>query len=463
MALRPYQIAAVARVREAIVEFGSTVYVCPTGSGKTLVAGEISRLAASKGSRTLLLVHRRELVRQSIDTLGEACPGMGIGVEAAGWPSMPWYRLQVGMVQSIARRKYVQEPDIVIVDEAHHARAATWTTVLDRWPNAIRIGLTATPERLDGKGLGEHFATMVMGPSIAELVAGNYLAPTRTLTIPVGLSVAGVKKDRHGEYQRGDLAERVTGTVVAAAADAYQRYTPGQPAIFFGIDVAHSQRVCAELRSRGIRAEHVDGSDPQPRRDRIMREFKQGAIQIVCNCDLISEGYDAPACEVVMDSSPTMSITRYLQRAGRMMRPGEGKVGLLLDLAGNAHNLGLPDQERSWSLEDGEVNSRTVAIPKTCERCHTAFHGRRCPHCQLVHQVEMADVDEVSTDLHDAATIVQPPPSPRGRRAELLRLTSQARRAPNRRAALLQIAEDRGYKPGWVNYILRAWETSERA
>ena len=463
MTLRPYQLEAVTRIREAIVEFGSVVYVCPTGSGKTIVAGEISRLAAAKGSRTLLLVHRRELVRQSIDTLGEACPDIGIGVEAAGWPSAPWYRLQVGMVQSIARREYVAEPDVVIIDESHHSRASTWATVLARWPNAARIGLTATPERLDGKGLSEHFATMIVGPSITELVADGHLAPTRTLTIPVGLSVADVKKDKHGEYQQGDLAERVTARVIANAADAYERYAAGKQAIFFGIDIAHSQRVCAELRSRGIRAEHVDGQDPQPRRDRIMREFKQGVIQVVTNCDLISEGYDAPACEVVMDGAPTMSITRYLQRAGRMMRPGEGKVGMLLDLAGNAHNLGLPDQARAWSLEDGEVNTRTaVTVPKTCERCQTSFYGQRCTYCQYERATEEADVDEVSTELHDAATIVQPPPNPRGRRAELMGLLRQARHAPDRREALRKIADDRGYKAGWVSHIMRAWAASER-
>ena len=158
MPLREYQQDAVHELRAAIQRHGSAVYCLPTGGGKTVVAGEIARLAAEKGSRTFFLVHRRELVKQAVDTLLEAVPGVSIGVECPGWPQMPWAPLQVGMVQSVARRQRVAKPDLVIIDEAHHARAKTWETVLGRWPDARRIGLTATPQRLDGKGLGEHFS-----------------------------------------------------------------------------------------------------------------------------------------------------------------------------------------------------------------------------------------------------------------------------------------------------------------
>ena len=136
MPLREYQQEAVHQLRAAIKKYGSAVYVLPTGAGKTVVAGEIARLAAAKGSLTFFLVHRRELVKQAVDTLLEQVPGVSIGVECSGWPKMPWAPLQVGMVQSVARREYVAKPDLVIIDEAHHARAKTWETVLGRWPNA---------------------------------------------------------------------------------------------------------------------------------------------------------------------------------------------------------------------------------------------------------------------------------------------------------------------------------------
>ena len=168
--LRPYQQAAVDGLRDAIRQNGSVVFACPTGSGKSVVAGEIARLATEKGSRTLFLIHRRELVKQLRDTLNEFVPQAQPGIIAAGFPATPWSKLQIASVQSLARREYVHEPNLIIVDEAHHVRAKTWERVLGRWPNAKRIGLTATPMRLDGRGLGAHFESMIVGPTIPELV-----------------------------------------------------------------------------------------------------------------------------------------------------------------------------------------------------------------------------------------------------------------------------------------------------
>ena len=276
MPLRDYQEAAVPDIREAITRYGSAVYVLSTGAGKTVVAGEIARLAGAKGSRTVFLVHRRELVRQAVHTFEEACPGLSIGVEAPGWPAMPWANLQVGTVQTIVRKPYNLKPDLVMIDEAHHVRAKTWEKVLDSYPNAKLVGLTATPERLDGQGLGRHFAQMVMGPTIEDLVDQGYLAPTHTLRIPSSLRLSDVKKDKKGEYRQADVSERITGAVIADAANAYVRYALGKKAIFFGVHTDHSKRVCAALRDLGVRAEHVDGTDSTSRRDRVMQEFSTG-------------------------------------------------------------------------------------------------------------------------------------------------------------------------------------------
>lgn len=466
MSLRDYQVAAVSQLRQAVIRSGSAVYVVPTGSGKTVVAGEIARLAASKGSRTLLLVHRRELVKQAVDTLHEACDGLQVGVEAAGWPSMPWAKLQVGMVQSLVRRDYDLDPALVIIDEAHHARAKTWERVLQRWPRVPRLGLTATPQRLDGKGLGEHFAEMILGPTIPELVKAGWLAPTRTLRLPYELTTSGVKRNRHGEYQQTDLAKRVTSGVIANGVDAYMRYAHGRAAIFFGVHVDHSRRVCAGLRERGVRAEHVDGTDSPARRDRVMNALKTGGLDVVGNCDLISEGFDAPGCEVVIMGAPTRSVTRYLQMAGRAMRPGPDKEALILDLGGSSHELGLPDDVRQWTLEDGEVDERPAmekeAAVRECPSCHTLFYGRHCPHCQ--YEAPLNEVPDVVTELEDARTGRAAPAkrtngrAPRGsRRAEVNRELAMARKAQDPKAAVIAIGKKRGYKPGWAFHILRVW------
>ena len=457
MSLRDYQLQAVDELRDAVNRHHSAVYMLPTGAGKTVVAGEISRLAAAKQTQTVLLVHRRELVRQAVDTLAEACPGLTIGVEAAGWPSIPWATLQVGMVQSISRRKFSINPGIVMVDEAHHARAATWEKVLQRWPKAMLIGLTATPQRLDGQGLDEFFNVMISGPTIPELVDMEFLAPTRTLTLPIALKLAGVRKTKHGEYRQSDLAERVTGSVVAKAADAYLRYAKGRKAIFFGIHIDHSKQVCAALRARGVRAEHVDGTDTMGRRDRVMLEFKAGDVDVVGNCDLISEGYDAPACDAILMGASTNSVTRYLQQAGRAMRYRPGKTALVLDLAGISHDLGLPDDVREWSLESGELDKRGkpngIAPPKVCMRCRTAYRSRQCPMCG--YQAPAAGVEEVETELEEA--MGRQPKGRRGRKASYWQGLAAARKAADPRPVLERMAAEQGYKPGWVGHVLRVW------
>ena len=455
MPLRDYQTAAVGELQAAVNRSRTAVYTLPTGGGKTVVGGELARIAATYDSGTLFLVHRRELVKQAVETLEEYCPGLSIGVEAPGWPSIPWATLQVAMVQSLNRRKHKLPVKLVVVDEAHHVRAKTWENVLARYQHAALVGLTATPERLDGKGLGEFFAELILGPSIPELVERGDLAPCRTLTLPPELKTGGVRLDRNGEYREADLSERITGKVIASAADAYLRYARGKKAIFFGIHRDHSRRVCEALRQRGVRAEHVDGEDTAGRRDKIMGDFKTGGLEVVGNCDLISEGFDAPSCEVIMMGAPTQSVTRYLQQAGRAMRPGPGKTAMILDLAGNSHELGLPDDVREWSLEDGEVGGekkKKRPRPKVCLNCRTAYRTRLCPACGYA--APAAAVEEVETELQDA----RPRPRKSKRtRAEVNRDLAGARHAPNPRRALEEIAERSGYKRGWVHAILRVW------
>ena len=200
----------------------------------------------------------------------------------------------------------------------------------------------------------------------------------------------------------------------------------GQQAIFFGVNRDHSRRVVERLNAEGVKAAHVDGDDHAARRDRIMAEFRDGAIQVVGNCDLISEGFDAPGCSVIMMGSPTLSITRYLQQAGRAMRPGLGKRALILDLSGISHELGLPDEPREWTLEDGEVSERRKdkAKPRECPQCHTMFYGRRCPEC--AYQSPLVEVEETRTDLVEATGR----PEPNGKR-------------PNRRSDLWAELRDR--------------------
>ena len=455
---RDYQLFAVAQLRESIRRHRSAVYVLPTGGGKTLVAGLIAQIVTERGGQVMLVVHRRELVKQAVDTLTKLVPGLALGIEAPGWPSMPWAPLQICMVQSMVRRDHVarMRPNIVIWDEAHHVRAATWERAMSWWPGVPSLGLTATPERLDGKGLGAHFGAMVEGPSIGRLVEDGWLAPCRTLTVPTSLDLAGLTRNRSGGYGSA-IGQRLTAGVIADAADAYARYAAGRQAIFFGVNRDHSRRVVERLQAMGVKAAHVDGNDHSARRDRIMTEFRDGAIQVVGNCDLISEGFDAPGCSVIMMGSPTQSITRYLQQAGRAMRPGPGKRALILDLAGISHELGLPDEPREWTLEDGEVSERrkTEVKPRECPKCHTMFYGRRCPECS--YQSPLPEVEETRTDLVEATGRPEANAKRPNRRSKVWQELAIAKQQPNVRSAVEAIGRRRGYKDGWAGHILNAW------
>ena len=426
-----------------------------------MVAGDIARRVTERDFQALLLVHRRELVRQAIDTLTEMVPGLSIGVEARGWPAMPWAKLQVGMVQTMVRRESVIQPRLIIVDEAHHALAKSWETLVERYPKAWILGLTATPERLDGKGLIKHFRTLVQGPTINQLVDQGYLSKTRTIRLPKDIMLHGVRTNRRGEYNKEDTDQKLDGRIMADTVSAYLNYAAGRRAIFFGITREHSRQVCAALRAAGVAAEHVDGDDSDSRRDRIMAGLKDGGLDVVGNVDLISEGFDAPGCDCILAGAHTSSITRYLQwnRASRIDPRNPDKDALFVDLTGVSHELGLPDEDREWTLEDGEISTRKKTggrTPRTCVACRTSFHGNRCPHCGAEVQSPEPDVINVETELEEATPNKQDP----GPGRTLAREVAMCKHAPDPRAALDAIAKARKYKPGWVNHVLGAWERS---
>ena len=452
---RDYQLADVKKLRLVLRRVRAVVYQLPTGAGKTIVAGYIASLLADRGKRALVLVHRRELVRQFSKTLTQAGLGDQYGIIAAGRVETRWARFQIASVQSINRRETGWlKPNLVIVDEAHHVKAKTWENVLGRFPDTKVLGLTATPGRLDGKPLGDHFDTLVQGPSIGELVEQGDLAPMRVLRPEQGLSTAGVRT-MAGDWNKKDLDERLTDQVIAAGAAAYRRYGAGKRAIFFAVNRRHSKAIVESLSKEGFRAEHIDAETDVRRRDLVLKEFGEGLIQVVSNVDLISEGTDVPECEVIMMGRPTKSVTMYLQQAGRAMRPGKGKTALLLDLAGNSWDLGLPDEERSWDLEGtrqgAAVDKRPVGMrQRCCSACAEVYSSRllACPSCGTEHVLPKPL--EVEAELSEAAPSQG---SPRISRREMKSRLAAVMRRREGYEGLVRIGKDFGYKPGWARFM----------
>ena len=436
LGLRPYQIECIEALRRAYAAGRrAPILMMPTGGGKTIVFAEVARSARAKGRRVVVLVHRRELLRQAAVKLTWA--SVPHGIIAAGFPTSPEEPVQVASVQTLARhREALTDVDLFVIDEGHHARADLWQQVLDSQPNARLLGVTATPARLDGKGLGVEaggvFDALVTGPSMRELIAAGYLAPTRCFVPSRRLDLTGVKS-RAGDYVVSDLVARVDRPEIAG--DAIQRYrlhADHHPAIAYCCDAHHAERTAETFRRAGYRAACVHGRLSAPDRDRFIAGLGASEVEVLTSCDLISEGLDVPSVGTVILLRPTKSLTLYLQQVGRGTRPAPGKQALIvLDHAGNVVSHGLPDQERKWSLsgiEKAKKHSLTVLANGEVVR----------------RQREIAEVDDQLQELSD------------DRLDAVARMSYwQAVHAGLSKAQLRHYARVHGYNPRWVSHILR--------
>ena len=390
LVLRDYQEEVLGRLRDAFKRYRSVILQMPTGSGKTGVAAAVAEGLAKNGRSMLALVHRRELVDQFCETLEQVGLHGRYGVIASGRAPTPWAKFQVASIQTLYRRESLgSTPRYLVVDECHHARAKTWESVLSRFPNSKVLGLTATPSRLDGKPLGEHFEEIVEGPSIQWLTAHGWLAPITMKYAPRGISTKGIKTVA-GDYNKKEVGERIDRKAIVAPVRAFLKYARDRRTIYFAVNTQDSEDVCSLLRQHGVRASHVDGETPVGLRRTIIGDFKRGDAQVLCNVDIVGEGTDVPQCDCVMLGSPTKSVTRYLQWCGRPVRPDHGRDALILDLVENFWRHGRPDTPRKWFLHldqsaTNEASEVTVAntAQRVCEECATVYPSTRkqCPNC----------------------------------------------------------------------------------
>jgi len=442
--LRPYQQRAVHDLRLAFRDGArSPLLVLPTGGGKTIVIAEIIRGLSDRGRSALVLVHRRELVTQTSRKLNLA--GVPHGIIAAGMAPTA-APIQIASVQTLARRldRVITPPDLIVIDEAHHATAGSWERALGHWPDAYRLGVTATPVRLDGRGLSAVFDRLVIGPSVADLMFTGYLSPAKIYAPPQVADLSQLRR-RAGDFAANDAATAMDRPTVTGDAIAhYRRLASGQRAIAFCCNVQHAEHVCASFLSSGILAATLLGSTDPLRRDATVAAFDAGAVQVLVTVDVVSEGFDIPAASCAILLRPTQSLGLYLQQVGRVLRPAPGKAhAVVLDHVGNVHRHGWPDDSRDWTLADLPRGTRTASVQaltvRTCPACFAAFRPAPiCPCCG-----------------HE-----QPAPKPRilrqvdGELKELRREAVRQRTAERRMARtlpqLLALAKQRGYSPAWA-------------
>lgn len=374
--LRPYQEEAIEQTRALIRAGKRNILInAPTGAGKTLLGARILRGAYDKGSPTLFLAHRRELIEQSAAKIQDA----GIseyGIIMAGAKRDNRDALvQVASIQTLIRRE-LPPAKIVIIDEAHRAAAKTYRDIVANFPSAVILGLSATPERQDGKGLDDLFETMVTVSTIPDLIEQGYLmAPT----CYVGLASADLSAVpvRGGDYAEGALGDAMDKpTLIGDILTEWKRHASGRPTVIFAAGVEHSRHIAEAFWRDGIPAASVDGTTPLAERESVIADWKRGAIKVVANCQVFTEGFDFPGLEVCVFARPTKSIGLYLQMVGRVMRTNPGKTqALVLDHAGCVEAHGAPSIHREWSLQGERERRKKNLIPEmaACHSCQMIF------------------------------------------------------------------------------------------
>ena len=444
MQLRDYQTAAIDDIRaEYRAGHRAVCFQLSTGGGKSYTAGSMIRMAADKGRRCLVLAHRIELVAQLSGTLRQL--GVDHGLLLRGCNITP-HPVQVGMIQTVANRiGRIMPPDFITVDECHHSVSASYLKILSAFPNAHILGLTATPQRLDGRGLGEVFQAMVRGPSMSDLIAGGSLSPYRVFCPAAPISVSGIKT-RAGDYAQDQLADAADRpTITGDAIEHYRRYADGQKFIAFCVSVAHAQHVAEAFSAAGIAGVAVYGDMDPPARVSAMERFRSGAIRGLVSCNLISEGVDVPDATAAILLRPTQSLTLYLQAVGRVLRPSPGKVAVILDHAGNAFRHGLPDQDREWSLDAKKRRKKRDEEPELpirhCQECFSVYNAAlaACPYCGAVPEVRRAGPTEVDGRLIEVN-------AEKWRRGRMIERLEECKTI----ADLIAMQQARGYRRGWV-------------
>ena len=434
--LRGYQRQQIAEIAAELHSGHRRILAqAPTGAGKTHIIATVTMAAVAAELRVLVLATRTRLVRQTHGRLDDF--DIPHGVIAAPLPYLRNYsaRVQVASVDTLYRRAIVDSKiplpsaDVVIFDEAHLCTAETRLRILDSYPQALRLGLTATPARKSGRSLGSAFDCMIAGPSIRTLTAAGVLVPTRIFNTPIitAKELRAIPKDTDNDFKVGPLGEMLSRPkLVGDVVGNWLRIASHKRTICFAVNKAHGAALLDSFRQQGVAAEMLTDADDEETRDEVIARLESGQTSVVINCFLLAYGVDVPSVECIVLARPTRSLTMYLQMVGRGLRAAPGKTHcIVIDHGHVVENLGLPQSDYEWSLDaDRNVNvealkssSRKASAEqtRTCGQCNalwlTTEHGDTCPECGWVAPqrskaitVENADLDEIADAIEVTVT-----------------------------------------------------------
>ncbi len=339
---------------------------------------------------------------------------------------------------------------LIITDETHHSLASTYQKIYTCYSDVPRLGFTATPWRLNGKGLHDVYDAMVLGPKIDWLIENHYLAPYKYYSVKL-VDDTKLQKSSTGDFTAKSMDDAVGKTIFGDVVKTYQSKTPGQQAIVYAHSVDYSKAVAQAFRDAGINAAHADAKTPAAERDRIMTDFKAGRLKVLCNVDLISEGFNVPDCSVVIMLRPTESLVLFIQQSIRSMRYKPDKQATIIDHVANYARFGLPDDDRSWTLDDRpkKHKKQSDAMPiQTCEFCFAVIPASStvCPVCGRAIERAQTEIEEDNSveleEIHGKLDI----------KTEY-NTVRYGRMKPEEAETVEDsygIAKARGYKPGWA-------------
>lgn len=392
-----------------------------------MIQADIARSAADRGNNVLFLVHRKELCEQITGTF----TAQGVDMDLCS----------VSMIQTVSRHiDCIAVPKLIITDEAHHSTASSYKKIYEAFPDALRLGFTATPCRLNAGGLGEVYEDLITSVSTKWLIDNHYLSPYKYYSVKLA-DTSGLHV-KAGDYKADEVAELMQNSeIYGETVKQWERLAKDKKTIAYCASVEAAEETAEQFRQAGYAAVSLSGSTPKEQRTQIMQDFRDSKIMILTNCELFGEGLDVPDCECTVLLRPTQSLTLYIQQSMRSMRYMPNKTAIIIDHVGNCYLHGLPDDDREWTLEPKAKQANMVKI-RECPMCFSVYPPtkQKCPYCgyAAVKEIQRKEKKTVEIDLVEM------------QRQEDIKNTKYADLSAETWSDVERIRKARGYKIQWA-------------